>query len=209
MFSDFKGSTFESSFHIILDSSTRGDSGDLAIECRVAGPWLLNVESWLVQMRDSRELNKKMYFSRFPPSIDSLTAYLDKGPIKDPNQILFLIVDGLGALYGQVGLKVDHTGVVHLDNILRLADGSPGIIRTALQKVLTWGNKSLGIPEFGLRVISTNLRAIALYQELGFSLQERKNLRIETLPNHSTNLVPSAKENSNTTEELLLMKIKF
>lgn len=209
MFSHFKGSTFETSFQFILDSSTRGISADLPFECRVAGPWLLNVESWLIQMKDSRELNKEMYFSRFAASLESLTTYLDKGPIKNPNQILFLIVDGLGSLYGHVGLKVDHTGYVQVDNVLRVAGGSPGIIKVALKEILTWGNKSLGISEYGLQVISTNQRAIELYQELGFFLQERKYLRIETMTNHSTNLVPSTKENSNTIEEMLIMKIKF
>lgn len=209
MFSHFKGSTFESSFHLVLDSRIRGSAADLPFECRVAGPWLLNFESWLRQMKNAREINKEMYFSRFPGSIESLTRYLVGGPIENPNQILFLIVDEAKSLYGHVGLKLDDTGDIHVDNVLRVAGGSPGIIRVALQEILTWGNKNLGISEYGLQVISTNQRAIELYQDLGFITEESRNLRLEKLPNNCTSLAPSTKENSNTTEEMLIMKVKL
>ena len=209
MFSHFKGSTFDSSFRLVLDSQILINSPDLPFECRVAGPWLLNFESWLMQMKNAREINKEMYFSRFPGSIESLTRYLVSGPIENPNQVLFLIVDEAKNLYGHVGLKLDALGDIHVDNVLRVAGGSPGIIRTALQGILAWGSKNFGISEYGLQVISTNRRAIALYQDLGFFIQESKNLRIEKLPNNCANLVPSTKENSNTAEEMLIMKVKL
>jgi hypothetical protein len=160
-------------------------------------------------MKNAREINKEMYFSRFPGSIESLTRYLVGGPIENPNQILFLIVDEAKSLYGHVGLKLDDTGDIHVDNVLRVAGGSPGIIRVALQEILTWGNKNLGISEYGLQVISTNQRAIELYQDLGFITEESRNLRLEKLPNNCTSLAPSTKENSNTTEEMLIMKVKL
>ena len=209
MFSDFKGSTFESSFHLDLDSKIQGDSSKLPMECRVAGAWLLDFKSWLVQMKDSREANKQMYFSRFPPSIESLTRYLETGPIKSPNQILFLIVDGSKTLYGHIGLKLNDTGEIHVDNVLRVAGGSPGIIGKALQEILTWGNINLRISEYRLQVISTNQKAIQLYQDLGFLVEESMSLRIEELSNQYTSLVPSTKENSNTTEQMLIMKVKL
>jgi len=160
-------------------------------------------------MKDSREMSKEMYFSRFPASIDSLTRYLDKGPIEDPNQILFLIVDESKTLYGHVGLKLDDIGNVYVDNVLRVTGRTPGIIGRALQEILAWGNKSLGILEYRLQVISSNHRAIALYQDLGFFLEESKSLRIEKFSNGCANLVPSDKENSNTPEEMLIMRIKL
>lgn len=209
MFSHFKGSTFDSSFHFVLDAQIRGTSADLPFECKVAGPWLIDFESWLMQMKSAREINKEMYFSRFPGSIESLTRYLVGGPIENPNQILFLIVDEAKNLYGHIGLKMDDKGDIHVDNVLRVASDSPGIIRVALQGILSWGNKNLGISEYGLQVISTNRRAIALYEDLGFFIQTRKNLKIERLPNNRVNLVPSTKENSNTTEEMLIMKVKL
>jgi RimJ/RimL family protein N-acetyltransferase len=79
----------------------------------------------------------------------------------------------------------------------------------ALQKILTWGNEILGISEYRLQVISTNKRAIAIYNELGFSLQKRMNLRSKNFSDGITNLVPSTKENSNTAEEMFIMTIKL
>jgi hypothetical protein len=209
MFSNFKGSTFESSFRLVLDSNIRDNSAGLPMECRVAGAWLLNFESWLVQMKDAREISKEMYFSRFPPSIESLTRYLERGPIESPNQILFLILDGTKTLYGHVGLKLIDSGEIHIDNVLRVTGGSPGIIGRALQEILTWGIQNLGISEYGLQVISTNQKAIQLYQDLGFLIEESRNLRIEKLPNQVTSLIPCTKENSNTSEEMLIMKLKL
>ena len=209
MFSQFKGLTFENSYCFKLDSSFHEISADLSFECKAVGPWLLNYKPWLEQMMDIRELNREMYFSRFPPSINSLTRYLVKGPIENPNQILFLIFDQLGILHGHVGLKLDLAGNFNIDNVLRIDRNSPGVIRMAIQAILTWGNKILGISEYSLQVISTNKRAIAIYNELGFSLQKRMNLRTKNFPEGITNLVPSTKENSNTAEEMFIMNIKL
>ena len=209
MFSQFKGLTFENSYCFKLDSSFQEISADLSFECKAVGPWLLNYKPWLEQMMDTRELNREMYFSRFPPSINSLTRYLVKGPIENPNQILFLIFDQLGILHGHVGLKLDLAGNFNFDNILRIDRSSPGVMKMALQALLTWGNKILGISEYSLQVISTNKRAIAIYNELGFSLQKRMNLRTENFSEGITNLVPATKEDSNTTEEMFIMRIKL
>jgi hypothetical protein len=209
VFSQFKGLTFEHSYCFKLDSSFQEISADLSFECKAVGPWLLNYKPWLEQMVDTRELNREMYFSRFPPSINSLTRYLIKGPIENPNQILFLIFDQLGILHGHVGLKLDPAGNFNIDNVLRITRSSPGVIRIALQKILTWGNEFLGISEYSLQVISTNKRAIAIYNELGFSLQKRINLRSKNFSDGITNLVPSTKENSNTAEEMFIMTIKL
>jgi hypothetical protein len=209
VFSQFKGLTFENSYCFKLDSSFQEISADLSFECKAVGPWLLNYKPWLEQMMDTRELNREMYFSRFPPSINSLTRYLVKGPIENPNQILFLIFDQLGILHGHVGLKLDLAGNFNFDNILRIDRSSPGVMKMALQALLTWGNKILGISEYSLQVISTNKRAIAIYNELGFSLQKRMNLRTENFSEGITNLVPATKEDSNTTEEMFIMRIKL
>lgn len=209
MFSQFKGSTFENSYCFNLDSSFQKIPSDLSFECKAVGPWLLNYKPWLKQMMDSRELNREMFFSRFPASISSLTRYLVKGPIENPNQILFLIFDQLGILHGHVGLKQDLTGNFNIDNVLRITRGTPSVIRMALRAILTWGNEKFGISEYRLQVISTNKRAIAIYNELGFSIQKRIKLRTENFSDGLTSLVPSTKRNSNTAEEMFIMTIKL
>ena len=207
MFSEFKEATFEKSYSFKLDSMPKGIPVDLTFECKVAGPWLLGFKPWIEQMKDVRELHKKMYFSRFPASMESTKKYLLNGPIGNPNQILFLILDLAGTLHGHVGLKLDHKGIVNVDNVLRINNGSPGVMKVALQEILTWGNTTLGVSEYSLRVISTNVRGIALYKELGFSVRERINLKTENFLDGSVILSPSTKNHSNTTEEMLIMNI--
>lgn len=209
MFSQFKGATFENSYCFNLDSSFQEIPSDLSFECKAVGPWLLNYKPWLEQMMDSRELNREMFFSRFPASINSLTKYLVKGPIENPNQILFLILDQLGILHGHVGLKRDSTGNFNIDNVLRITRGRPSVIRMALRAILTWGNENFGISEYSLQVISTNKRAIAIYNELGFSIQKSIKLRTKNFSDGLIRLVPSTKRNSNTTEEMFIMTIKL
>lgn len=204
--SKFKGSTKETSSRLFPNSSLFEFAGDLSLEFIVAGPWLLDLKSWLEQMMDAREANKEMYFSRFPPSIESLSKYLKDGALNAENQILFLISDRFGNLYGHVGLKVDNDGIAEIDNVLRISKDLPGIMKIAIAEIMVWGVNSLGISKYFLKVISTNTRAISLYNNLGFALRERISLKLELLPNGSVNLLQSDLEDSNTKEEMFIFE---
>jgi RimJ/RimL family protein N-acetyltransferase len=208
-FSEYKGLRQESSFSLSIDSSILGFRDGLKLECRVAGSWLLGRDIWLEQMRDARDESKEMYFARFPPSIESLSTYLLTGPIMNKSQILFLIIDKTDNLYGHVGLKVDESGNVEIDNILRTSRDLPGIMKIALDKIMCWGSQCLGISEYFLKVISTNRRAISFYNSVGFSLQDERHLRIERVTNEILQLIPVSVIESNTEEKMLIMKRLF
>lgn len=209
MFQASKRVAFTSGLTLPMDFVDSKISPIQRFECLVAGPWLLSSLSWLEQMKNAREINKQMYFSRFPPSIESLTGYLIEGPIENPNQILFLIVDQSKTLYGHVGLKVNSFGKVEIDNVLRTSTSAPGIMKAALSEIMSWGQNSIGITNYQLQVISTNIKAIALYKKLGFCEIERKNLKINDLGHGITNLVLTDAKFSNTFEELILMVKNF
>ena len=209
MFQDLKGPTFESSFALPLNYDHSRISETIKLECRVAGPWILDSTYWLEQMMNAREANKQMYFSRFSPSIPGLSNYLARGPIENPNQILFSVVDQSRVLYGLVGLKLNSIGIVNVDNVLKISKDLPGIMKVALLKVMAWANHAMGIKEFELQVISTNTKAIALYSNVGFNVKERISLRVESLDGGITNLVPSEIKFSNTFEEMLIMKMIY
>jgi hypothetical protein len=209
MFSQFKGTTRESSYNFKIRSDFQGILGDHSLECRVAGPWLLSKTHWLKQMMDQRELNKEMYFSRFPPTITSLKNYLNNGPIQDVNQILFLVLEKSDILHGHAGFKLDSFGCMNLDNVLRITNGPTGIMKIVLNEILNWGNKILNVSEFTLKVISTNTKAITLYKKLGFYEHKVVNLRTKELPNGIMSLVPIEKNHSNTIEKMIIMKIKI
>jgi hypothetical protein len=209
IFSQYKGVTQENSFCISMDSKFLGVSESLNVECRVAGPWLLSMNEWLEQMKNSREINKEMYFSRFPPSLESLSKYLSDGPLGNQNQVLFLVIDKVGKLHGHVGLKLNPDGIVEVDNVLRISNSVPGVMKITLNEVIRWGNKNLGFSQYSLKVISTNSRAIKLYKNLGFTLQEKQFLKVTSHSDGFTNLIPASKEDSNTCEEMLTMQKVF
>lgn len=209
MFSQYKGLTQETSLCISVDSKFLVASENLNLECRVAGPWLLSINEWLEQMKNSREINREMYFSRFPPSLESLSKYLLDGPLGNQNQVLFLVIDKVGKLHGHVGLKVNPDGSVEVDNVLRISNSLPGVMKISLNEVIHWGNRNLGFSQYSLKVISTNSRAIRLYKDLGFTLREKRFLRVTALPGGLTNLMPVSKEDSNTKEEMFTMEKFF
>lgn len=205
----YKGSTLETSLSLGLGSKKFGDLEGFNLECKAAGIWLLSEAEWLEQMMNSRESNRDMYFSRFPPSIESLSEYLLKGPLGNKDQILFLVIDQNGNLQGHIGLKLVTDGNAEIDNVLRISRNHPGVMKFALNEIMRWGNSDLGIAEFVLKVISTNTRAINLYEELGFSLKERFRLRIESHPSGLMALTPTSQEESNTEEEMFIMGKSF
>ena len=209
MFQATKRAALEGKFVLPLEFVDHRTSAISTFECLVAGPSLITSLSWLEQMKNARELNKQMYFSRFPASIESLSNYLTQGPIENPSQILFLIVDQSKSLHGHVGLKGDSLGKIEIDNVLRTSTTAPGVMKVALNEVMNWGHNLMGITEYRLQVISTNVRAISFYDHLGFYVVSKEKLKKIDLDNGMTNLVPTQAEFSNTFEELILMEKKF
>ena len=209
MFQATKKAALEGKFALPLEFLDHRTSASSTFECLVAGPSLINSFSWLEQMKNARELSKQMYFSRFPASIESLSNYLTQGPIENPSQILFLIVDQSKSLYGHVGLKVNSLGKIEIDNVLRTSTTAPGIMKVALNEVMKWGRNLMGITEYRLQVISTNSKAISFYDNLGFYVIAKEKLKIVELGHGMTNLVPTQAEFSNTFEELILMEKNF
>ena len=209
MFENFKGPTSEDSLNLPLYAEIEDSASRLEYSFRAAGNWLLDKSLWLEQMMNAREDNREMYFSRFPPSLETLCEYLKVGPIENPNQILFLVIDKSGDLIGHAGLKVPNLDQVEIDNVLRISDESPGIMEIALTELLSWSHKTLTINTFKLQVISTNTSAIALYSKLGFNNVEKKSLRIERLNGGLTRLSPCLESLSNIDEKMYLMEKRF
>jgi hypothetical protein len=174
-----------------------------------AGIWLLKQESWLKLMMEKREENKKMYFSRFDPSLNSLVKYLFNGPISDKNRILFLIVDDNRFLYGHLGLKLNSAGYCELDNVLKLNSKIPNLMRIATEKLLIWATMTLNINEYRLKVISTNQKALKLYDKIGFTFLEKMPLKFVKISHTEIQLIPSTFNNSNTLEEMIILQKFF
>jgi len=209
MFAVFKGSSIVNTFSLPVFVSDTSSKIKSEFSCKAVGAWLLNKPNWLEQMMLAREKSREMYFSRFPPSLESLRNYLITGPIENPNQILFLIINQSGGLCGHVGLKMNPHGGLDLDNVLRISSGSPGFMEASLSEVFIWAGEELGVMEFTGQVISSNTKALDFYSKLGCTIIERKNLRIGEFQGGISQLMPCEKELSNTAEEMLIFEKRF
>lgn len=91
--------------------------------------------------------------------------------IERRDRILFLLRRPGGPLVGHVGLSSFDfgQGTGEVDNIVRGAQDAPkGIMQAALEVLLDWSYRSLGLNEVRLRTLHDNSRALALYHRLNF-----------------------------------------
>ena len=171
-----------------------------------AGTWLLLKRDWVQKMVDAREEKQDFYFARFKPSASSMEAYLHAGPISDAHRILFMIVTEDHRLMGHLGIRFDPHGPLHIDNVMRLDSGFPQLMRISLEAVMGWAENLFPRIPFSLEVISTNQRAISLYERVGFREKERVSLRRSLGEDGFTSLVECDGEESDSPEEKVIMK---
>ena len=174
--------------------------------CKVVGSWILENDALLERMMNRRELNREMYFSRFTPSIDSLRNYLRNGPIDNPNQILFVIVDKDQKFYGHFGFKMVNPKELEVDNVMRIEGGAHGILTFALNQLILEVSKITGIRNFSLKVLSKNEKAIRLYSNLGFNLFQKLPLKVVSDSSGNETLIPCENTSSNTDQEMCILK---
>ena len=142
------------------------------------GPWVLNDrpealhEMWLW-----RRNNASYFFFDQPPSLESYTEYLTKGPVLNKKRILFLVTKDTTPV-GHLGLDVSGEERATIDNVLRgvgeRGPGVGGLMERGLRAMISWANEIHGIQKFKLEVRSDNPRAIEFYKRCGFSISEVK-----------------------------------
>lgn len=92
----------------------------------------------------------------------------------DDGRILFMIDDTDNLTIGYMGIGfIDwKAGYGEADSIVRGRTAAKGVMMTALQTLLTWGQGQLGLHTIGVRVRSDN-PALAFYRKFGFVEQRR------------------------------------
>jgi len=139
------------------------------------GPWILEESGTVAQMVSWRKKAKDSFFSQVDSSSESMLWYLSEYSINDPNRILFLIRKNEKFL-GHLGLSSISTGGAEIDNVMKSQDKAQTIESREFIKIfvefISWASITLGICEFKLQVVSTNLPAIQLYSRAGFSSME-------------------------------------
>ena len=204
MFRHLKAGTFDETLQLPIEYT--GEFMEACFSLRATGDWILTNQAWLEMMMQARQLNREMYFARFSPSIESLKVYLLNGPINNPNQILFLIVDQENRFYGQIGFKKIDSEILEVDNILRVSNSAPGIMTVGLRQSIDRISRLTGIKAFTLKVLSSNEKAIKMYNDLGFKTYAEQHLKEELQSEEFTILEPCPKEESNTSAKMFILK---
>lgn len=142
------------------------------------GPWILSQSDIVDSMTNWRAQFASNYFARFPPSTESMRAFLAKNKVESTDAILFIIEEENSRVLGHLGLKnvTPHAGEV--DSVIKNPESRlPRVMECALDRLITWSQGELGVEELSLEVISHNERARSLYERLGFSVVEERALR--------------------------------
>ena len=206
---DYKNAKIINSLSLDIPSSASPFMLPDKIALVAAGDWLVSNHNYLNTMVDARDRNSEMFFSQFIGSVASLKKYLLQGPLSQPNHILFLLIDGTGHFFGHVGLKYDFTRGFEVDNVMKFSLDEKGLMSAAIKTLLVWIKDELDVDSVYLKVISTNVRAIRMYTQLGFVLRKSYYLMESNLVNSLTILEPCALEDSNTSEKMYVLHLDF
>jgi RimJ/RimL family protein N-acetyltransferase len=113
-------------------------------------------------------------------------------------------------LAGHIGLSNVNGKSASLDNVMKyqLERGKSRIdvMGISLRGLLAWAVSNLGINLFELVVRSDNLRAIELYDRLGFDLVETLYLRVTHTGSHAEYVNSSVEESNTSVRKLVFQK---
>jgi len=173
--SQFKAE-IESSSEVIAKDF--GLLGGTEIRLVPLGEWALHSELPAL-MAEWRNSASGAFLTEFLATPENAGAYLNRVWIQPSDSLLFGIKVG-NSFVGHLGLAhVDGTSAV-IDNVMKGNSTSPrGLMKDAFRRVLEFSRHSLQIDRVELEVLSSNTRAIKLYEEVGFSRDYAHALRRE------------------------------
>ncbi len=121
-----------------------------------------------------RKKHEKWFPSQFPVSTNRTRVWLEKQVLDNKQRLLFML--RVHDIYmGHLGLfRFDfQKKTCEIDNIVRGRRGYPGLMAHAIGLMMEWGKKELGLSGFTLQTTSDNMKAIRLYESLGFAETKR------------------------------------
>jgi RimJ/RimL family protein N-acetyltransferase len=142
------------------------------------GKWILEDADKVEAIRAWRQNAMRMFLTQFESTSERTRSYLRDLSIAEPDRLFFLSHDGSDRCVGHIGISAVAAGSGELDNVMRGAAG--GHLRLTYFSglaLLNWCFTKLDMSRCVLRVLSYNIKAIALYEEIGFSMAEQVPLR--------------------------------
>ena len=142
------------------------------------GLWVEAETQTITSISSWRGRDMKNFLVQFDSTFEKTKAYLVNKSIKEPDRILFLIVDQFEILIGHLGLSKINSDNAELDNLMRGVPGGPkDLMELAEKTVIDFAFSKLGVNSVSLRVLSFNFLAISIHQRLGFIVIEREYLK--------------------------------
>jgi RimJ/RimL family protein N-acetyltransferase len=136
---------------------------DLATEC----PLHKMLSRW-------RAENMTAFLTVFQSTPEKTAGFLVRVSLPSPSRLLCVLRDAAGTLVGNIGLCNIAEGSAELDNVLRGERiGASGFMRCATSAFLGWSFGALDLHEIYLHVLEDNVRAIRLYEAVGFQRGKR------------------------------------
>ncbi len=110
------------------------------------------------------------FFSQFVPSDERTKKWLESVIVSDDARIIFLMRDEKNKAIGNVGVCNISDDSAEFDNLIRGERGGDGkLVFFSVVSFINWIYKTLKVDRICLHVFSNNLKAIALYESVGFS----------------------------------------
>jgi len=138
--------------------------------------WLESIDSRLCldqEIISSLTLWRKKFsncfFSQFEPTNERTKLWLENLIIKDDARILFLIRDESNKAIGNIGIRSLSGDSAEFDNLVRgESAGASRFMFFSMISFINWIYKVLKVNQIYLHVFSNNLKAIHLYESVGF-----------------------------------------
>jgi RimJ/RimL family protein N-acetyltransferase len=136
-----------------------------------------NDDGIIERLANWRRENEDFFASTFKVTFEGTKKWYRDKLINELDRLLFMIEVG-DEYIGHIGLyrfNFDRD-MCEIDNIIRGVQGYPGIMGAAIAEMMRWGQATLGLKAYSLGTTTFSVRALKMYQQLGFVEVKREPL---------------------------------
>ena len=119
-----------------------------------------------------RNIYRHTYPTQFTATADSTKYWMLENVLRNPNKILFQIIDSSNQLRGHIGLNFSDKskGIIEIDNVAKCPETElKGIMSACLLALIKWCRDMLPVEYIDLKVLESNTKAVRFYQKNHFS----------------------------------------